>query len=113
MRPGPALLLRIYVGESDHHDGSPLYQAIVRFLHDRGISGATVLRGIEGYGAHAHIHTTRILSVSMDLPILIEVVDEDERLRPVLPELEAMIGSGLITLQAVEIIADRRAGATR
>jgi PII-like signaling protein len=100
--------LRIYVGESDHHDGSPLYQAIVRFLHDRGIAGATVLRGIEGYGADARIHTTRILSLAMDLPIVVEAIDEDDRLRPLLEELEAMVGAGLITVQPVEVIADRR-----
>jgi uncharacterized protein len=110
MEPGPALLLRIYIGESDHHDGVPLYQAIVRFLRDRGIAGATVLRAIEGYGANAHLHTTRILSLSMDLPVLVEVVDEEERLRAVLPELDAMVGDGLITLEKVEVLAYRAKG---
>jgi PII-like signaling protein len=109
MKPGTALLLRIYIGESDHHDGAPLYQAIVRFLRDRGIAGATVLRGIEGYGAKAHVHTTRILSLSMDLPVLVEVVDEEERLRAVLPDLDAMVGDGRITLERVEVIAHRPA----
>jgi PII-like signaling protein len=110
MRPGPALLLRIYVGERDHHDGSPLYEAIVRSLHDRGIAGATVLRGIEGYGADARIHTTRILSLAMELPVVIEAVEEEAKLRAFLPELDAMMGSGLVTLQPVEVIADRRPG---
>jgi uncharacterized protein len=109
MKAGPALLLRIYIGESDHHDGAPLYQAIVRFLRDRGIAGATVLRGIEGYGANAHLHSTRILSLSIDLPVLVEVVDEEERLRAVLPELDAMVGDGLITLERVEVLAYRPA----
>jgi PII-like signaling protein len=104
---GQALLVRIYVGESDHHHGKPLYQAIVAFLRDRGIAGATVLRGIEGYGAKAHVHTTRILQLSQDLPVLIEVVDQEDRLRAVLPELDAMVGDGLITLERIEVIAYR------
>ena len=110
MEPGAALLLRVYIGESDQHEGMPLYQAIVRFLRDRGIAAATVLRGIEGYGANAHLHTTRILSLSMDLPVLVEVVDEEAKLRAVLPELDAMVGDGLITLERVEVIVYRAAG---
>ena len=78
---GPALLARIYIGEADRHDGKPLYEAIVRFLRDRGIAGATVFRGIEGFGANAHLHTTRLLRLSEDLPILIEVVDREDRIR--------------------------------
>lgn len=104
---GPALLARIYIGEADHHDGHPLYQAIVALLRERGIAGATVFRGIEGYGANAHLHTTRLLRLSEDLPILIEVVDQEARLRAVLPELDAMIGDGLITLEPVEVVAYR------
>lgn len=104
---GPALLARIYIGEADHHDGRPLYQAIVELLRDRGVAGATVFRGIEGYGANAHIHTTRLLRLSEDLPILIEVVDEEGRLRAVLPELDAMIADGLVTLESVEVLAYR------
>lgn len=104
---GPALLVRIYIGESDHVGGQPLYEAIVRLLRERGIAGATVLRGIEGFGRAARLHTTRILRLSEDLPILIEVVDEEERLRAVLPELDAMVEGGLITLERVEVIAYR------
>jgi hypothetical protein len=104
---GPALLARIYVGESDHHDGRPLYQAIVERLRERGIAGATVLRGIEGYGASARLHTARLLRLSEDLPILIEVVDEEARLRAVLPELDELVGDGLITLEKVEVLAYR------
>jgi PII-like signaling protein len=113
MKPGVASLLRIYIGETDRHDGAPLYQAIVAFLRERGIAGATVLRGIEGYGANAHLHTTRILSLSMDLPVLVEVVEEEERLRAVLPDLDAMVGDGLITIERVEVIAYRAGGAPR
>ena len=107
---GPALLVRIYLGEATHHDGKPLYQVIVAFLRDRDIAGATVFRGIEGFGANAHLHTTRLLRLSEDLPILIEVVDEEARLRAILPELDAMVGDGLITLEAVEVVAYRGTG---
>ena len=104
---GHDLLARIYIGESDHWHGRPLYEAIVHLLRDRGLAGATVIRGIEGFGATHHLHTTRILSLTTDLPILIEVVDEEERLRGVLPEIDAMVGDGLITLEPVEVIAYR------
>jgi hypothetical protein len=83
----------------------------VSFLRERGIAGATVFRGIEGYGANARLHTTRLLRLSEDLPILIEIVDEEARLRAVLPELDAMVGDGLVTLERVEVVAYR--GRTR
>jgi len=104
---GQALLARVYVGEGDTWHGRPLYEAIVHLLRDRGLAGATVLRGIEGFGAKHHLHTTRILSLSTDLPILVEVVDEEERLRAVLPEIDAMVADGLITLERVEVLAYR------
>jgi uncharacterized protein len=107
MIDGPALLVRIYIGEADRHDGQPLYEAIVRFLRDRGIAGATVFRGIEGYGANAHLHTTRLLRLSEDLPILIEVVDGEDRLREILPELDALVVDGLVTLERIEVVAYR------
>jgi uncharacterized protein len=104
---GVGLLVRIYIGESDQWHGKPLYQAIVELLRERGLAGATVLRGIEGFGAKAHIHTTRILRLSEDLPILVEVVDQEDRVRAILPVLDAMVGDGLITLERVEVIAYR------
>jgi PII-like signaling protein len=104
---GPALLARIYIGEADHADGRPVYQAIVELLRNRGIAGATVFRGIEGYGANAHLHTTRILRLSESLPILIEIVDEEPRLRAVLEELDALIADGLVTLERVEVLTYR------
>jgi PII-like signaling protein len=104
---GTGLLARIYIGESDTWHGRPLYEAIVHMLRERGFAGATVLRGIEGFGAKQHLHTTRILSLSQDLPILIEIVDQEDRLRAVLPELDAMVADGLITLERVEVIAYR------
>lgn len=104
---GTGLLARIYIGEADQWHGRPLYEAIVHLLRERGLAGATVLRGIEGFGARAHIHTTRILRLSEDLPVLIEVVDQEDRLTAVLPELDAMVTDGLITLERVEVIAYR------
>ena len=104
---GTGLLVRIYLGESDQWHGRPLYQAIVEFLRERHIAGATVLRGIEGFGANSHLHTSRILRLSEDLPVLIEVVDEEERLRAILPELDGMIGDGLLTLERVDVIVYR------
>ena len=108
---GPALLVRIFIGESDHWEGRPLYHAIVERLRELGIAGCTVLRGIEGYGAHARLHTARILRLSEDLPIVIEAVDREDRLRAVLPEIDAMVGDGLITLEHVEVLAYRAGGA--
>jgi PII-like signaling protein len=104
---GTGLLLRIYVGENDHWHGQPLYHAIVDHLRRSGLAGATVLRGIEGFGAQQHLHSTRILRLSEDLPLLIEAVDEEEKIRAVLPTIDEMVGDGLITLERVEVIAYR------
>jgi PII-like signaling protein len=104
---GTSLLLRMYLGESDQWHGKPLYQAIVERLRERGLAGVTVLRGIEGYGARQHVHTSRILSLSEDLPILIEAVDGEQEIRQVLPEMDEMIDDGLITLERVEVVAYR------
>ena len=102
-----ALLARIYIGESDTFEGRPLYDAIVRRLRERGIRGVSVFRGIEGFGRSSRVHTTRILALSEDLPILIEIVDEADRLRPVLDELEPMIGGGLVTVERVQVLVYR------
>ena len=104
---GPALLARIYIGESDRWEGRPLYQVIVEKLRAEGVAGATVLRGIEGYGRAARVHTAQVLRLSEDLPVLIEVVDREDRLRAVLPHIDAMVDGGLITLEPVEVIAYR------
>lgn len=104
---GSGLLVRIYLGESDTLQGRPLYQAIVERLRERGLAGATVLRGIEGFGAKQHLHSTRILSLSEDLPILVEAVDTEEKIRAVLPELDEMVTDGLITLEKVDVITYR------
>jgi len=105
---GDAKLLRIFVGESDRHHSQPLYEAIVHKAQELGLAGATVWRGIEGYGAHSRIHTAKILRLSEDLPILIEIVDSEEKVRAALPHLDALMeasgGGGLITLEKAEII---------
>ncbi len=110
---GTGLLVRMYLGESDKWHGRPLYQAILERLRERGLAGATVLRGIEGYGAKQHLHSTRILSLSEDLPILIEVVDTEEKVQAILPELDEMVADGLITLEKVTVIAYRAAPPNR
>jgi len=110
---GQALLVRVYIGESDQWHGQPLYHAIVERLRERGAAGVTVLHGIEGFGAHAHLHTTRILRLSEDLPVLIEMVDQEERARALLPEIDAMVGDGLITVERVEVHAYRATEGTR
>lgn len=104
---GAALRLRIYVGEANLWHGRPLYQAIVERVRARGLAGATVLRGIEGFGARAVLHTTRILRLSEDLPVVIEVVDQEDRIRAILPELDELVADGLITLEPVEVVAYR------
>jgi uncharacterized protein len=104
---GEALLVRIYIGESDTYEGRPLYDVIVRHLRERGIRGASVFRGMEGFGRSSRVHTTRILALSEDLPILIEAVDEEARLRPVLEELEPMIGGGLVTTERIQVVVYR------
>lgn len=104
---GEGLLLRIFIGESDTWHGKPLYEEIVRVVRERGMAGATVIRGIEGFGAHSRIHTSRILRLSEDLPVVIEIVDRAERVDEVLPLLDEIIGEGMITLEKVQVIAYR------
>ena len=104
---GAGLLLRIFIGESDTWHGRPLYQAIVERVRDAGLAGASVFRGIEGFGAHSRLHTARILRLSEDLPILIEIVDSEEKIRGIVLELDEMLVEGLVTLEPIEIIAYR------
>ena len=107
---GERTLMRIFIGESDRHHGKPLYDAIVELFRARGLAGATVLRGISGFGSTSHVKTEKVLRLSLDLPIIIEVVETDEAIRAVLPELDAMIGGGLITLERARVIMYRPAG---
>jgi len=104
---GEGKLLRIFIGESDRWHGKPLYQAIVEHLRAEGVAGATVIRAIEGYGARSHLHTSRILRLSEDLPLVIEVVDTDENIQRILPVLDDMVEDGMVTLERVEVITYR------
>jgi len=96
--------LTIFVGESDHHGHTPLATEIVQRAHRAGLAGASVFRGVEGYGASNHIHTTRILSLSDDLPIAIIIVDTEEAIQRFVPELDELITEGLVILDEVEVI---------
>lgn len=100
---GPGKTLRIYIGESDRWGRKPLYQAIVELVRAKGMAGATVTRGLEGFGAHSRLHTARVLRLSEDLPIVVDIVDKVERIDALLPELEEMISGGLITVSEVRI----------
>ena len=107
MEPTTATKLTIYVGDSDKHGRKPLHLAIVELLHDESISGATVLHGIEGYGAHKQIHTARILDLSGDLPVVIVAVDLPEKIEAVLPKVDELIEQGLVTTEDVQIVFSR------
>ncbi len=105
--PGEAEILRIFIGESDRYDGKPLYQAIVEEARRRGMAGATVLKGSLGFGVHSRLHTAKVLRLSEDLPIVIEIVDGPERIAEFLPDLDKMVAEGLITIEKVRVIAYR------
>lgn len=108
----PALRVRVYIGERDHHGPQPLYTAIVEAARRAGLSGATVFKGIEGYGAHSVVHAAHIVDLSADLPILVELIDAAERLNAFLPALRAMVEDGLITVDPVTVL-HRGAGRPR
>lgn len=97
-------LLRIFVGESDRHGAQPLYTAIVEAARKAGLGGATVFKGIEGFGGHSVVHAARVFDLSSDLPILIEIVDGEDKIRAFIPVLDEMVHEGLITLETVEVI---------
>jgi PII-like signaling protein len=104
---GDRVLMRIHIGESDKYEGKPLHQAIVNLLRREKIWGVTVLRGIGGYGASSIYHTDKILRLSQDLPIVIEVVEYHDRIERLIPQLDSMITGGLITLEKVHVILHR------
>lgn len=99
-----ATLLRIFIGESDQHDGRPLFEAIVLKARGEHLAGATVLRGPMGYGHSSRLHTASVLRLSEDLPIVVEIVDADDKIAAFLPTLEAMMGGGLITMETVRVL---------
>lgn len=104
MLSGDAVRLSVFIGEDDHWHHRPLYTEIVHRAHAAGLAGASVLRGIEGYGASSRIHTARLLSLSEDMPIVVTIVDTEERVRAFLPRLDELITEGLITIEKVEVI---------
>jgi len=104
VRPGRQQRLTIYVGESDLHGHTPLATEIVRRAHAAGMAGATVFRGVEGYGASNHIHTTRILSLSDDLPMAVVIVDQPDAIAAFLPELDELVTGGLVVVEDVEVV---------
>jgi uncharacterized protein len=101
---GPAERLTIYIGESDVHGHKPLYTEIVHRAHAAGLAGATVLRGIEGFGASNHVHTARILRLSEDLPVVIVIVDSPEHIAAFLPQLDDLISEGLVVRETVDVV---------
>ncbi len=107
--PHEAVLLRIFIGESDRHEHKPLHEAIVLKAREAHLAGATVLRGPMGFGKSSRLHTAKIFRLSMDLPMIIEIVDSEEKIRAFLPVLDGMMGGGLVTLEKVQVI-DYRAG---
>ena len=109
---GEGTLLRIFIGESDRWHGKPLYEAIVRMAREAGIAGATVIRGIEGFGADSHLHTARILRLSEDLPVVVEIVDTSENIERVLPRLDEMITDGMVTTERVHVLTYRSSRAS-
>ena len=91
---GERMLMRIHIGESDKHEGRPLYQVIVEMLREKGFAGATVLRGMMGFGPNARLHSDHVLRLSSDLPIVIECVDTEEKIREIIPGIDDMMGGG-------------------
>ena len=108
--PQDAVLLRIFIGESDRYEHRPLYEAIVLRARELRLAGATVLRGPMGFGKSSHLHTAKILRLSMDLPMVIEIVDSEEKVNAFLPVLDKMMGGGLVTLERAKVIRYRDQG---
>jgi PII-like signaling protein len=101
------VLLRVFIGESDRWEHRPLYEALLGKVRELGLAGATVLRGIEGFGAHSVVHKARLLEMSADLPIVVEIVDRKEKVEVLLPHLEAMVKEGMVTMEYVRVLVYR------
>lgn len=108
--PREGQLLRVFIGESDRWEGQPLYEAIVQAARRQGLAGATVFKGVEGFGAHSRVHTTRILRLSEDLPVVVEIVDTEEKIQAFLPVLDGMVREGLVTVEKATVIFYRAGG---
>ena len=104
---GERTLMRIFIGESDKYQGRPLYQALLERLRAKGLAGATVLRGVIGFGAHSRLHTYKILRLSEDLPIVIEIVDAQDKIDAFLPRIDEIVQEGMITMESVRVIKYR------
>jgi PII-like signaling protein len=104
---GEGKLVRVFIGESDRYQGKPLYQALVERIRQEGLAGATVIRGIEGFGASSHLHTSRILRLSEDLPVVVEFVDDEEHIERILPIVDGMVGDGMVTVERVQVVTYR------
>ncbi len=100
---GEGVLLRIFIGEADRHGGRPLSEVIVETARTRGLAGATAWKGFMGFGAHSHMHTAKVLRLSTDLPVIIEIVDTREKIDAFLPELDELVAEGLVTLERADI----------
>ena len=105
--PAEGILLRVFIGESDHYHGRPLYEVIVNEARQRGLAGATVWKGFMGFGAHSRMHTVKILELSQDLPIVIEIVDAKDKIEAFLPVLDGLVGEGLVKVEPARIILYR------
>lgn len=101
---GENILMRIFIGEQDRYDGKPLYEALVEMFRREGFAGATVIRCISGFGAHSVYHTAKLLDLSADLPLIIEVVDSKEKLDTIMPRIDEMMAGGMITLEKATVI---------
>jgi len=108
--PEDALLLRVFIGESDQYHGKPLYEQIVLKARELNLAGATVLRGIMGFGADSRIHTAKLLELSVDLPMVIEVVDTEENINKLIPFIDEHVTEGLVTLEKMRVIKYRHSG---
>lgn len=106
---GERTLMRVFIGESDKYEGKPLYEALLERFRAKRLAGATVLRGVAGFGASSVMHTEKVLRLSLDLPMIIEVVETEEAIQAILPDLNEMIGGGLITLERANVILYRPA----
>ena len=105
--PADGKLLRIFIGEADKWDGKPLYEEIILLAKKSGLAGATAIKGFMGFGCKSHMHTTKLLRLSEDLPIVIEIVDSEEKINQFIPQIDAMVKEGLVTLEKVNVIMYR------
>lgn len=108
--PRDGKLLRIFIGEADKWKGKPLYESIVLLAREKGMAGATVIKGVMGFGCHSHMHTSKLLELSSDMPLVIEIVDSEEKINGFIPYLDEMVPEGLITLEKADVIMYRAQG---